>query len=85
MHKTTVHSDVFLLEFIHCGSISTFNDETFQISRNFNRIYFLKKDNLENDFSTVLQIRENPKINAPGVLKCSTERGRNFVHKSEIS
>ena len=34
--------------------------------------------------ATVLQIRENPKINAPGISKYPTERGRNFVHKSKI-
>ena len=34
--------------------------------------------------STVLQIRENPKINAPGILKYPTERARNFMHKFKI-
>ena len=33
---------------------------------------------------TVLQIRENPKINAPGISKYPTERERNFMHKFEI-
>ena len=33
---------------------------------------------------TVLQIRENPKINAPGISKYPTERSRNFVHKFKI-
>ena len=37
------------------------------------------------DVDTVLQIRENPKINAPGISKYPTERARNFVHKSKIS
>ena len=34
---------------------------------------------------TVLQIRENPKINAPGISKYPTERARNFLHKFKIS
>ena len=34
--------------------------------------------------ATVLQIRENPKINAPGISKYPTERPRNFVHKFKI-
>ena len=33
---------------------------------------------------TVLQIRENPKINAPGISKYPMERACNFVHKSKI-
>ena len=34
--------------------------------------------------STVLQIGDNPKINALGILKCSTERSCNFVPKFQI-
>ena len=33
---------------------------------------------------TVLKIGENPKKNAPGILKSSTERSRNFVHIFQI-
>ena len=42
-------------------------------------IYELVNENLAY-ILTVLQIRENPKINAPGILKYPTEREHNFEH-----